>query len=104
MFCQPDGSQLFELVGALVEPGLGASLVLVAAGRARYADRADDVLPDLDRQSAGCGADAGQPERGARRIVLLPLRELARRCAKGTCRKRLALTVFDRVRRGIIAA
>src|SRR2546421_12454028 len=46
-------AHLFELIGDLVEAGLGAGLVLVAAGRARYADRADHVFPDLDRQPAG---------------------------------------------------
>src|SRR5260370_2083795 len=97
-------SVLFELVGDLVEPGLGAGLILVAAGRPRHAGRADDVLADLDRQPAGGGADAGQPERGARRIVLLPLRELARGRAEGAGGERLALTVLDRVRRGIVAA
>src|SRR5258705_1513436 len=95
-------SVLFELVGDLVEPGLGAGLILVAAGRTRHADRADDVLADLDRQPAGGGADAGQPERGARRIVLLPLRELARGRAEGAGGERPAPTVIDRLRRSIV--
>src|SRR5882762_7951533 len=91
-------SVLFELVGDLVEPGLGAGLILVAAGRTRHADRAADVLADLDRQPAGGGADAGQPERGARRFVLVALRELARWRAEGGGGDRRAVSVIDRVR------
>jgi len=44
-----------QLIGDLVDPGLGARLVLVAAGRTGNADRADDVVADFDR-SAPCKA------------------------------------------------
>src|SRR5437868_8137337 len=95
---------LFQLVGDLVEPGLGAGLVLVAAGRARYADRADNVIADLDRQPAGGSADITEPQRETGRVFLLPLAELAGRRAEGARRIGLAEAVLDRVRRGVVAA
>src|SRR5712675_2479369 len=97
-------SVLFELVGDLVEPGLGAGLILVAAGRTRHADRADDVLADLDRQPAGGSADIAEPQRETGRVFLLPLPELAGRRAKRPRRIGLAKAVLDRVRRGVVAA
>src|SRR5690349_1946233 len=99
-----NGLHLFQLIGDLVEPGLGAGLVLVAAGRARYADRADNVIADLDRQPAGGCADVAEPQRETGRVFLLPLAELARGGAEGARRIGLAEAVFDRVRRGIVAA
>src|SRR5437762_3300527 len=92
---------LFQLVGDLVEPGLGAGLVLVAAGRARHADRADDVIADLDRQPAGGSADIAEPQRETGRVFLLPLPELAGRRAKRPRRIGLAKAVLDRVRRAL---
>ena len=46
------GKRLLQLIRDLVDAGLGAGFVLVAAGRAGDANRADHVVADLDRQRA----------------------------------------------------
>ena len=45
----PEAPMLLELIDDLVDPSLGADLVLVPAGRAGDADGADHVVADLDR-------------------------------------------------------
>ena len=61
---------LLQLIGHLVEPGLDACLILFAAWGARCAGRADDVIPDLDRERALVGDDVAQVDQGERRIGL----------------------------------
>src|SRR5712671_3288405 len=51
---------LFQLVRHLVDAGLGASFVLVAARRPGNPDGADGVLADLDRQCALRRGDVGE--------------------------------------------
>src|SRR5262245_27009850 len=72
-----------ELVGHLVDAGLDAGFVLVAAGSAGDADRADDVLADHDRQRAARGGEAGEILGSHLRILLQPLFHLARRNPEG---------------------
>src|SRR5258708_4803450 len=43
---------LFQLIGDLVDAGLGTGLVLVATRRARNPDAAEHIVTDLDRQCA----------------------------------------------------
>src|SRR5437762_7936842 len=85
---------LFELVGDLVEPGLDAGLVLVAAGRARDAGRADHLVADLDRQRALRCDDAREVHRAGGRVVLDPLHELARGDAESARGVGLTLAVL----------
>src|SRR5262245_9080464 len=66
-----------ELIGNLVEPGLGACLVLLAARRAGDTNRADHLIADLDRQRPLCRDDPGQMHCASCRVVLDPLGELA---------------------------
>src|ERR1044071_5125704 len=66
-----------QLVGDLFDPGFGAGLVLVAAGRAGYAHGTDHILADLDRQGALIGDDVGQMHLPGGRVVLDPLDEFA---------------------------
>src|SRR3977135_4750998 len=63
---------LFQRIGCLVDAGLGADLILLAAGGPRDADRADHIVAGLDRQGAlggapvaweGPGAGGGVPVR-----------------------------------------
>src|SRR6516165_10618194 len=61
---------LFQLVGDLVEAGLGARLVLLAAGRAGHADCPDDLVADLDRQCPLRRDDAAEVDCAGGRIVL----------------------------------
>jgi hypothetical protein len=65
--------RLFELVGDLVDAGLGARLVLLAARRTGDADRNDDVVAGLDRQCALGRDDACKLNGPGCRIVLYVL-------------------------------
>src|ERR1043165_541195 len=76
------GEPLLERIGDLVDAGLGADLVLLAARRARHADRPDDVVADLDGQRALRCDDVRQPHQRELRIVLIAFGELARRLAE----------------------
>src|SRR6516165_11974369 len=98
------GHWSLELIGDLVEAGLGARLVLLAAGRAGYADRADDLVADLDRQGALRRDDPAEVHGTHRRIVLDALDELSRRDTEGPRSVGLALAVLHRMRRGSVAA
>ena len=51
---------LLQLILDLVEAGLDAGLVLLAARRAGGAGRADHIVADLDRQRALRRGEAGQ--------------------------------------------
>src|SRR5579872_2992385 len=93
------GAALFQLVGDLVEAGLGADLVLVAAGRAGDADPADHLIADLDRQSALRRDDPVEVYEERRRVGLETLHDLAGRDPEGARGIGLALAVLDRVRR-----
>lgn len=95
---------LLELIGDLVNPSLGADLVLVPAGRAGDADGADHVVADLDRQRTLGGDDAAQMHRSGRRVVLDTLGEHTRGDTEGARGVGLALAVLDRMRRGVVAA
>src|SRR3954452_13916298 len=59
--CWPSSS-LFELIGDLVDAGLGARLVLVAARRAGNADGADRLFAGLDRQRAAGRDHVAKPQ------------------------------------------
>jgi hypothetical protein len=65
--------RLFELVGDLLDAGLRARLVLLAARRTGDADRADDVVTGLDRQCALGRDDACEVNALGCRIVLYVL-------------------------------
>src|SRR5438552_13057749 len=73
----PDWQWLLKLIGDLVEPGLGAGLVLVAARGAGDADRADHLLPDLDRQGALRRYGIGHMHCEIRRVSLKSVSDLA---------------------------
>ena len=62
--------RLFEVRGNLVDAGLGAGFILVAARRAGNPDGADDVVTDLDRQRALGRHDVGQEQGTGGRIAL----------------------------------
>src|SRR5262245_66052409 len=94
----------FELVGDLLDAGLDAGFVLVAAGSAGNADRADHLLADHDRQRAARGGEAGEILRAHLRIFLQPLFHLARRNAEGARREGLLEAVLHGVRPGAVAA
>src|SRR6516164_3481509 len=78
-----------ELIGDLLDAGLDAGFVLVAAGSAGNAGRADHLLADHDRQHAAGGGEAGEILRAHLRILLQPLFHLARRNAE--CTRRVGL-------------
>src|SRR5262252_3095925 len=79
LVCLPAG--LLQVRRHLVDAGLGAGFVLVAARRAGDADRADRVLADLDRQAALRRYDVGEMERAGREIALQRLGEFTGRPA-----------------------
>src|SRR5262252_2972658 len=61
---------LLQVGGHLVDAGLGACLVLFAAGRAGHPNRADRLVADLDRQRALRRGDVGQKQRTGIRVAL----------------------------------
>src|SRR5712664_4210612 len=71
--------RLFQRIRHLVDAGLGADLILLAARRSRNTDRADHVVADLDRQGALGGDHVGEVDEGRGRVVLDALDQLARR-------------------------
>src|SRR5258708_20938078 len=95
---------LFQCIRRLVDAGLGADLILLAAGRSRDADRADHIVAGLDRQGALGGHHVAEMDKGRGRVVLDPLDELPRRHAKGARRICLAEGVLHGVRPGGVPA
>src|SRR6516162_4244204 len=69
--------RLSQLFCDLVDAGLGASLVLVAARRTRNPDGADRLFADLDRERALCRRDVGQEQGSRIGIALDVIRKLA---------------------------
>ena len=61
--------RLFEVCGHLVDAGLGAGFILVAARCAGNADGTDHVVTDHDRQRALRRGDVGQKERTGVRVA-----------------------------------
>src|SRR5689334_12032738 len=96
--------RLLELIGDLIEPGLSAGLVLLAAGGARDADRADHLLPDLNRQGALRRRGIGHMHGEIRRVLLKPAGDLAGGYPEGPRRIGLAAAEIQSVRRGVVAA
>src|SRR5215468_3050729 len=94
----------FELVGDLLDAGLDAGFVLVAAGSPGNADRADHLLADHDRQRAARGGEAGEILRAHLRIFLEPLFHLARRDAERAGGKGLLEAVLHGMRSAAVAA
>src|SRR5450432_3713846 len=76
--------RLFEIRRDLVDAGLGADFVLVAARCTGHPDGADRVPVDDDRQRALRRDDVGEKERAGSRIALDVLGKLARRGAEGS--------------------
>src|SRR5258708_16939175 len=64
---------LFQRVRCLVDAGLGADLILLAAGCSRDADRADHIVADLDRQGALGSDPVAEMDAGRGPVVLYPL-------------------------------
>src|SRR5262245_5647056 len=93
-----------ELIGDLVDAGLDAGFVLLAAGSAGDADRTDDVLADRDRQRATRGGKPGEILGTHLRILLQPLFHLARRNPEGARGESLLEAVLHGVRPGAVAA
>src|SRR5713226_4245488 len=59
-----------EIILDARDSGLGAGLILVAAGRTRNTERTDDFVAGLDRDPAGEQRDVGQRrERGTGRVA-----------------------------------
>src|SRR5258708_25844853 len=73
---------LFQRIRDLVDAGLGADLILLAAGRSGDADRPDHIVANLDRQRALGGDHVAEIDEGPGRVVLDPLDQLARRHAE----------------------
>src|SRR5258705_6795030 len=61
------GRSVPEALGDAVDAHLRAHRVLVAAGCARDADRAHDLVAGADQQRAFGGGDIGEHQRGVRR-------------------------------------
>src|SRR5215471_6381544 len=94
----------FELIGDLLDAGLDAGFVLVAAGSAGNAGRADHFLADHNRQRAARGGEAGEILRPHLRIFLQPLFHLARGNAECARREGLLEAVLHGVRSSAVAA
>src|SRR5262245_5935354 len=92
-----------ELVGHLVDAGLDAGFVLVAAGSAGDANRTDDVLADHDRQRTTRGGEAGEILGTHLRILLQPVFHLAGRNPEGARGVSLLEAVLHGVRPGAVA-
>src|SRR5688572_12135882 len=96
----PMPDALLELILDLVDPGLDAGLVLLAARAARCAGRTDHVVADLDRQRALARDHVRQGDEAELRVVLQPLHEIARGAAEGARGVGLAEAVIHGVRAG----
>src|SRR5260221_1986913 len=96
--------RLLELLGHLVDPGLDAGLVLLAARCARRAGRADGIVTDLDRQRALIGDDVVEMDQAEARVGLQARDQVARGAAESARGVRLAHAVLHRVRPGVVAA
>src|ERR1700730_4134824 len=79
------------MVGHLVQRGLHARLVLLAAWRAGAPRRAYDLFAHLDRQRAASSGEAGEILRAHLRVFLQPLFHFARGDTKGARRAFLKL-------------
>jgi len=104
---------LLELVGNLVDAGLGADLVARTAGnvasrgggRPGNADRADDFVSDLDRQAATSCAGTAKIDLGDGAGILgQTLGQFPGGSAKSERGIGLALAVLKGVRRGAVVA
>src|SRR6476659_8553281 len=93
-----------ELIGDLLDAGLDAGFVLVAAGSAGDTDRADHLLADHDRQRAARGGEAGEILRAHLRLLLQPLFHLARGNAERARREGFLEAVLHGVRSSAVAA
>src|SRR5581483_4494617 len=100
----PSAQDLLQLIADLIEADLDAGLIFLAAGSTRYGCRADDILADLDRQSAPRGREAGEKLRAHLRIVLQPLFHVARGNPKGARGERLLEGIFHGMGAGAVAA
>src|SRR5437868_349072 len=95
--------KLLELVGDLVDAGLGANLVLLAARCAGNADGTYRLLANLDLQRAGKCDDVAQVDGPERRVAFQSLGHLARGDADAACGVGLAAAVLHGVRAGVVA-
>src|SRR5690349_7031322 len=95
---------LVELVLDLVDAGLGADLILVAAWGAGDADRADRLLANHDRQRAARGCDIGEEQLSGHRVLPDVLGELAGRDPERARRVGLLPGIFERVDPGGVMA
>src|SRR5258706_2877887 len=77
---------LFQLRSHLVDAGLGAGFVLVAARRAGNADGADGVIADHDRQRTLRGYEIGEEEIPRIGIALDGVGKFSRRRARSASR------------------
>src|SRR5262245_9424880 len=77
---------LLQVRGDLVDTGLGASLVLVAARCAGNTDGTDGVVADLDRQRALRRNDVGEPQRTGVGVALDAFGEVTGGPAEGAGR------------------
>lgn len=93
-----------EFGGYFVDAGFGASLVLFTSRRAGNANRADDIVSDLDRQGALSGNHIGQLDGAQGRIFLQALGDFTGWDFECAGRVGLAQTIFKSVRGGTVAA
>src|SRR5467141_1265466 len=98
MHLAPSAACSFSMIaGTMPHPFL-------ATRRSRHADRADDLVAGLDRQSALRRDDPRQVHRAGCGIVLYALDKFARWDAKRARSVGLALAVLHRFRRSAVAA
>jgi len=91
-------SGYFSLIRHLVDAGLGAGLILFAAGRARHSDRPDHVFAGHDRQRACRRDDVVQVNKGKQWVVLEALGHRRGRAAERARRVGFFEAVFHGVR------
>src|SRR6266852_2072534 len=95
---------LLQIGGHLVDAGLGASFVLVAARGAGHPNGADRLVADLDRQRAPRRDDVGETERAGERIALQAIGKVAGRPCEGARRVGLLHGVLERGEAGAVVA
>src|SRR6478672_4862693 len=100
---EPPWADSLELIGDLLDAGLDAGFVLVAAGSAGDTGRADHFLADHDRQRAAGGGEAGEILRAHLRIFLQPIFHFARGNAEGARREGFLEAVLHGVRSSAVA-